>query len=116
MKTKLTGLAFVWTSTQAILLLLSAVTAWLSPPAAFAADDPHPVRTEKQTNNEIHRARFGRNVIGRTDAATTRGSVSTASNAGRRCRAFQWRKEICAAPPALLRSGKTRKFLHTPIW
>ena len=36
--TQLTGLAFVQTSTQAMLLLLSAV-AWLSAPAAFAADE-----------------------------------------------------------------------------
>jgi hypothetical protein len=37
--TRLTGLAFAQTSTQAMLFLLSAATIWLSAPAAFAADE-----------------------------------------------------------------------------
>src|ERR1035437_2932016 len=37
--TRLTGLAFVQTSTQAMLLLLSASSMWLLAPAAFAADE-----------------------------------------------------------------------------
>jgi hypothetical protein len=39
LSTRLTGLALVQTSTQAVLLLLSAATMWLSVPAASAADE-----------------------------------------------------------------------------